>query len=130
MVYSNGYLKPYLESKNMNSHLVFLPMLIASMLSVVTCQNALMFLICWEIMSLSSFFLVIFEHEKKEVRRAAIKYLVFMHLSVLFIMVAFALLSLKSGNFDFNSFSIVLQNNKIYAKKAKHRTQPKPNNKL
>ena len=87
VIYSNGYLKPYLESKNINSHLVFLPMLIASMLAVVTCQNALMFLICWEIMSLSSFFLVIFESNKKEVLKAGIKYLVFMHVSVLFIII-------------------------------------------
>lgn len=109
VVYSNGYLKPYLESKNINSHLVFLPMLIASMLLVVTCQNALGFLICWEIMSLSSFFLVIFESEKKDVLKAGIKYLVFMHVSVLFIILAFALLSIKAGSFDFAQFGKVLQ---------------------
>lgn len=109
VVYSNGYLKPYLESKNINSHLVFLPMLIASMLLVVTCQNALGFLICWEIMSLSSFFLVIFESEKKDVLKAGIKYLVFMHVSVLFIILAFALLSVKAGSFDFVQFGKVLQ---------------------
>ena len=74
VIYSKGYLKPYIEAgKNINSHLVFLPVLIGSMMSVVTCQNAFMFLICWEIMSLSSFFLVIFENEKKEVLKAGIK---------------------------------------------------------
>ncbi len=70
-----------------------------------------MFLICWEIMSLSSFFLVIFENEKKDVLKAGIKYLVFMHFSVLFIMIAFALLSIKSGSFDFNAFKSVLSAN-------------------
>lgn len=109
VIYSNGYLKPYLESKNMNSHLVFIPMLIASMLLVVTCQNALGFLICWEIMSLSSFFLVIFESEKKDVLKAGIKYLVFMHVSVLFIILAFAFLSVSAGSFDFAQFGKVLQ---------------------
>lgn len=116
VIYSKGYLKPYIEKgKNINAHLVFLPMLIASMLAVVTCQNALMFLICWEIMSLSSFFLVIFEHEKKEVIKAGIKYLVFMHLSVLFIIIAFAIASISSGSLDFSSFAYVLQNNKHLA---------------
>ncbi len=115
LIYSKGYLKPYIEKgKNIKAHIVFLPILMASMMAVVTCQNALMFLICWEIMSLSSFFLVIFEHEKKEVRRAAIKYLVFMHLSVLFIMVAFALLSLKSGSFDFTSFMSAMHGDKHF----------------
>lgn len=109
IIYSKGYLNPYIEKgKNINPHLVFLPALVGSMLSVVTCQNALMFLICWEIMSLSSFFLVIFENDKKDVLKAGIKYLVFMHFSVLFIMIAFALLSIKSGSFDFSAFSIIL----------------------
>ena len=115
VIYSNGYLKPYLDSKNMNSHLVFLPMLIASMLAVVTCQNALMFLVCWEIMSLSSFFLVIFESTKKEVLKAGIKYLVFMHVSVLFIIVAFAVMAIKAGSFEFDAFKIVLQNHTSFA---------------
>ena len=116
VIYSNGYLNPYIEQgKNINSHLVFLPMLIASMLLVVTCQNALMFLVCWEIMSLSSFFLVIFENEKKEVLKAGIKYLVFMHFSVLFIIMAFAIMSITSGSFDFSSFAFALQHNKHLA---------------
>jgi len=115
VIYSNGYLKPYLESKNINSHLVFLPVLIASMLAVVTCQNALMFLICWEVMSLSSFFLVIFESSKKDVLKAGVKYLVFMHISVLFIIIAFALMAIKSGSFDFDSFKTILQNNTSFA---------------
>lgn len=106
VTYSKGYLTPYIENgKSINSHIIFLPLLIASMLAVVTCQNAFMFLICWEIMSLSSFFLVIFENEKKEVLKAGIHYLVFMHISVIFIMIAFAILALKSGSFDFAGFA-------------------------
>ena len=68
VLYANGYMKPYLnKGMNVSSHCFFLMMLIASMTMVVTVQNALFFLIVWEIMSLSSFFLVIFEGEKKEV---------------------------------------------------------------
>ena len=116
VIYANGYLRPYVEKgKNINAHLVFLPVLFASMLAVVTCQNAFMFLICWEVMSLSSFFLVIFENEKKDVLKAGIKYLVFMHISVLFIMIAFALLSVKAGSFDFNAFKNVLAENVHFA---------------
>ena len=51
VIYSKGYLKKYIDDgKSIDSHLVFLSSLIASMLLVVTCQNALMFLICWELM--------------------------------------------------------------------------------
>ena len=97
VLYANGYMKPYLnKGMNVSSHCFFLMMLIASMTMVVTVQNALFFLIVWEIMSLSSFFLVIFEGEKKEVLKAGIKYLVYMHLSVIFIMAAFILLNIKT----------------------------------
>ncbi len=115
-VYAKGYLQPYIDKgKNINAHLIFFQTLVASMLAVVTCQNAFMFLICWEIMSLSSFFLVIFENEKKDVLKAGIKYLVFMHISVIFIMAAFAVLATKSGSFDFSSFVNVLHSNRHLA---------------
>ena len=111
-IYANGYMKHYLN-KNMNvsSHCLFLVLLIASMLSVVTVQNALMFLIVWEIMSLSSAFLVIFEDNKKEVLAAGIKYLIYMHISVLFIILAFVLMTINSGSMEFSTFKEVLSNN-------------------
>ncbi len=116
VIYSKGYLKPYLDKvKNINSHLIFLPLLIASMLLVVSCQNAFAFLIFWEIMSLSSFFLVIFESDKKEVLKAGIKYLVFMHISVIFIIIAFALCAINSGSYDFDIFSQILKENQHLA---------------
>lgn len=115
-IYANGYMKPYLnKGMNVSSHCFFLMILIASMLSVVTVQNALFFLIVWELMSLSSFFLVIFEGEKKEVVSAGIKYLVYMHLSVIFIIATFVLLNIKSGSLNFADFSNVLQENETFA---------------
>lgn len=116
VIYSNGYLKPYSEKgKSLTSHLVFLPTLIASMLLVVACDNALMFLICWEIMSLSSFFLVMFEGENKGTIKAGLKYLVFMHISVLFIITAFALSAINANSLDFSTFANVLSQNRELA---------------
>lgn len=112
LIYSIGYLKPYIEKgKDITAHCVCLPILIASMLCVATVQNALAFLIIWEIMSLSSFFLVIFEHEKKDVLKSGIKYLIYMHISVIFIILAFAILSSLSSSMDFNDFKAVLEDN-------------------
>ena len=109
-LYANGYMKPYLDKgMNVSSHCFFLMMLIMSMLMVVTVQNALFFLIVWEVMSLSSFFLVIFEGQKKEVLSAGIKYLVYMHLSVVFIIAAFVLLNLQSNSLSFMDFATALQ---------------------
>ena len=105
ILYSNGYMKPYEnKSKKYTSHCFFLPMLTASMLLVTVVQNALFFLIVWELMSLSSFFLVIFEDDKKEVLSAGVKYLIYMHISVIFIIALMALMSVKAGSYDFETF--------------------------
>lgn len=113
-IYANGYMKNYLE-KGVSSHCLFLTLLITSMLSVVTVQNALLFLIVWEIMSLSSAFLVMFEDDKKEVLSAGIKYLVYMHISVLFIILTFAILSINAGCLEFSCFKEMLLENKALA---------------
>ncbi len=115
-VYANGYMKPYFEKgMNISSHCFFLMMLVMSMILVVTVQNALFFLIVWELMSLSSFFLVIFEGEKKEVLSAGIKYLVYMHLSVIFIIAAFVMLNIQADSLTFSDFANVLQGNQQFA---------------
>lgn len=111
VLYSIGYMKPYInKGLNITSHCFFLMLLIASMLGVTLVQNALFFLVVWELMSLSSFFLVIFEGEKKEVIKAGIKYLVYMHFSVLFIMAMFAILTNASQSLSFADYANTLMN--------------------
>lgn len=112
VIYANGYMKPYLnKGMHTSSHCFFLMLLIASMLGVVTVQNGLAFLIVWELMSLSSFFLVIFEGEKKDVLKAGIKYLVYMHFSVIFIIAMIAMLANASGSFGFADFTQAVTQN-------------------
>ena len=112
IIYSNGYLTPYInKNKDVSAHCLFLLMLETSMLGVISCQNALMFLIIWELMSLSSFFLVIFENEQKDVIKSGIKYLVYMHISVVFIIAFFATLSIHSHSLDFASFLHIAKEN-------------------
>lgn len=112
LIYANGYLKPYIKKGiNLSSHSFFLMMLIAAMLGVVVVQNALFFLVVWELMSIASFFLVIFEGEKKEVLSAGIKYLVYMHLSVLFLIAMFVFLANGALSLDFADFNGYLAKN-------------------
>ncbi len=112
-IYTIGYMKVYNgKGRTVTSHFFFLSVLIASMPLVVVVQNALAFLIVWEIMSLSSFFLLSFENEKEEVYNAGINYLIAMHIGVLFIITGFVLLSIKSESLDFNSFKDVLNADK------------------
>ena len=111
-LYAIGYIKPYLK-KNMqiSFHCSFFMILIASMLMVVAVQNALFFLFVWEIMSLSSFFLVIFENDNKSVKNAGLKYMVYMHLSVIFLILSFAILNIASESFNFADFAYIVKDN-------------------
>lgn len=108
IIYSEKYLEPY--KKSLSTHYLFLGIFIPAMILVVTVQNILFFLISWEIMSLSSFFLLLFENDKKEVRQIAINYLITMQIGVLFLLGGFILLNLKTGNLDFASFQGQISN--------------------
>ncbi|NWH04528.1 proton-conducting transporter membrane subunit [Desulfobacter latus] len=79
----------------------FFSMLIASMALVVTAANILTFMLSWEIMSLSSFFLVIYGHESSENRKAGYLYFVFTHIGAMFVLGAFGLIYGHTGSFDF-----------------------------
>jgi len=74
-----------------------------SMLLVLMLRDALAFLIVWEIMSLSSFILVIFDSEKRETIKIGIQYLIQMHIGMAFIMLAFIGAYVQTGAaFSFN----------------------------
>jgi len=100
IIYAKGYLKPYLSSKNkteMAVHFFNYLWLHISMILVAVFRDALAFLIIWEVMSLSSFFLVAFESDKKETIKIGIKYLIQMHIGVVFLMFAFLWAHYKTG---------------------------------
>jgi hydrogenase-4 component B len=83
----------------------FFNLLAATMLLVVTSRNGLLFLMCWEAMSLASFFLVVTDHEQGSVRRAGWIYLAAMHLGTACLLVLFLLLGRSSGTLDFDRFT-------------------------
>ena len=92
IIYAKGYLQPYYNKKSkaeMGWHFFNFLWLHISMLLVVIVRDGIAFLMIWEIMSLSSFFLVIFETEKKEAIKIGINYLIQMHVGIVFLMVAF-----------------------------------------
>lgn len=106
LLYAKGYLKSYYTTKNKTEiafHYFNYLWLHISMILVASLRDGLSFLIAWELMSLSSFFLVIFESEKKETIQTGIKYLIQMHIGLGFILTAFLLVYGKIGgtiNFD------------------------------
>lgn len=113
IIYAKGYLKPYFDKKNKTEfalHYFNFLWLHVSMILVVMLRDALAFLVIWEIMSLSSFFLVIFESEKKETLKIGIKYLIQMHIGVVFLMLGFIWAYVQTGAaFSFDGLAVYFQ---------------------
>ena len=85
-----------------------LNLLTASMALVIGAHDGLLFLLAWEIMALSPFFLVIFDDRKAASRRAAWIYLAATHLGTAFLLVLFVLLGTLAGTSDFDAYGPVL----------------------
>jgi hydrogenase-4 component B len=75
-----------------------------SMTLVVLADNGFFFLIVWELMSLFSYFLVVTEHEKTDVRYAGLFYLIMTHVGTAFIMLTFLIFFQAGGSFSFEAF--------------------------
>lgn len=104
-IYSIGYVREYFGKKNIG-YLGFLyNIFILSMILVVSANNVVMFLIVWELMSIMSYLLVLFEHEKEEARKAGFIYIVMTHIGTGFIILSFLILAGSSGSFNFNTFN-------------------------
>jgi formate hydrogenlyase subunit 3/multisubunit Na+/H+ antiporter MnhD subunit len=103
-VYGGDYLLAYRHKKSLGSPWFFFNLFVAGMVMVVVARTVLLFLMAWEVMSVAAYFLVTFEHEKAEVRKAGWVYLVATHLGVAFLFLAFLLLGRNAGSLDFGAF--------------------------
>jgi hydrogenase-4 component B len=101
-IYSLGYLKGHFPKGKIIYNWVLFILFVASMLLVVSVNNALVFLICWELMSLVSYFLVVFDEKSEKSQSAGTTYVVMTHVGTAFITAAFLILYKHAGSFDFN----------------------------
>lgn len=112
VLYGAGYLKSApVESSLISFHWILYLIFQSSMILVTIVQHSIVFIIVWELMSLSSFLLVMFDHTNQKVVKAGINYLVQMHLSVILITVAFIWVSVKTGTFDFKGIGTFFGSN-------------------
>ena len=106
-VYSFGYLRPMERTRNLGALGFFYNALLLGLALVFTAANAFFFLSAWELMAVSGFCLVTFEHEKAETRRAAIVYMIMSHAGTAMLLAAFLLLAAFAGSTDFASFHLL-----------------------
>ncbi|MDD4712800.1 MAG: proton-conducting transporter membrane subunit [Bacteroidales bacterium] len=108
--YGFQYLKKYKDrTASLTLHAAALMMAYSSMIDICVVQNGFAMLVVWEIMAISSFIIVIFEHEKKETLKAGINFLIQSHVSILFLTVAFIWVKVKTGSFDFEAITSFTQ---------------------
>ena len=105
VTYSRGYLAGYFgrySSAHFSLHYTALVALVASMMCVVLASGGFSFLFSWELMTIASFILILFEANRQETRRAALNYLVMMHIGFMFLVAGFVMLfnATHSSSFD------------------------------
>jgi len=81
---------------------VFTALFILGMQLMLLADDALVFMIFWEMMSLSGYFLVVYQHQHAANRHAAFLYLLLAHVGALVILLSFGVLAAFGGGLTFD----------------------------
>lgn len=106
-LYGSEYLLSYGDTKNLGAAWFHFNLLIVSMAMVVVAANGILFIINWEIMAITSYFLVTFTNDKKKTRDAGFVYLVSIIVGALCVISVFILLAGGGGTLDFSNFKAI-----------------------
>jgi len=108
-IYAIGYLKPYFASgRNGGPQFALLNMTSLAFLVVYSAQNALVFLIGWEIAAVAAWLMVIWDYRNQRIRFAGFNYLISTHIGLFVLVAAFMLMYAQTGSMDFGTFGAVL----------------------
>ena len=102
--YGPAYVREFDESQQPLSILgLFTGLFAAGMLLVLLADDAFAFMVAWELMSVSSYFLVTYQHQNAANRRAGFLYLLMAHVGALAILLGFGVLANFGGSFTFDA---------------------------
>lgn len=106
VLYGFNYMKHYREQKSeITLHCIAFIIAHFSLIGICSVQNGFILLLFWELMAISMFLLVIFEHHKPETIKAGINYLVQSHISIVFLVLGFIYVAFKTGSYSFDAIS-------------------------
>ncbi|HHG83521.1 MAG TPA: NADH-quinone oxidoreductase subunit E [Bacteroidetes bacterium] len=109
ILYAKGYLQSY-HSEYGDTHFALhyfsYLWLGISMILVLMIREAVGFLLVWELMTLSSFLLVIFESKKEKTLKIGLQYLVQMHVAFFLLLIAFLITGGVTGVSGFDGLEI------------------------
>jgi hydrogenase-4 component B len=104
-VYGYFYMKSTWKLRAAGPPAFFFNLTFAAMVMVLLARGAVILLVAWEIMTLASYLLVTFEHEKADVRRAGWVFLIAGHVGVAFLLALLLLLGHNDGGLGFADYS-------------------------
>lgn len=90
---------------NLAAHWFFYCLLILTLALGMSARDAVFFVLAWEVISLSPFFLIEFDDNEAHVRQASWIYLIAAHVGAIFLLALFALLWQQAGSTSFAAFS-------------------------
>ena len=101
-IYAGGYLRKG-EGTAPGLHCLIYHLFLASMAFVMLADDGYAFMVAWETMALSSFFLVTSEHRQAEIRRAGYLYLLIAHIGAVGILLSFGVMAGNTGDYTFDA---------------------------
>lgn len=104
-IYGVAYLAPERGHRGVTSVHATFAVFVVAMVGVLVARSAVLFLFVWELMALSAYLLMVFEHEKEEVRRAGLLYLVLTHVGTTALLIMFLLWGRTSPDLTFASLA-------------------------
>ncbi|EKD26471.1 MAG: hypothetical protein ACD_79C01179G0004 [uncultured bacterium] len=105
-IYGYAYFKDYKGHKYLGVHYFFFNLLAVSIMLLVVAQNVVLFLIAWELMTVSAYFLIIFYDEKEFVRKTGLLYLIATHLGAFCLLFMFLLMNAETGSLNFDQIML------------------------
>lgn len=105
-IYSLSYIREYIDNKHVAVFGFFFNTFILSMVFLISSNDVFSFIVFWELMSITSFFLVIYNHESDHNLKAGIIYLIMTNMGTALILASLLLLSSHVGSFSFESFRL------------------------
>jgi hydrogenase-4 component B len=105
-IYGLNYMSRYIERKSaITLHCISFLLAYTSMIGICSVQNGFIFLLLLELLAISVFLLVIFDYREPMTIKAGLNYLVQSHISLVFIMLGFIYVAIKTGHYGFDAIA-------------------------
>jgi formate hydrogenlyase subunit 3/multisubunit Na+/H+ antiporter MnhD subunit len=101
------------QKSNLALHCISYILMQSSLIAICSLQNTIAFLIAWEIMALSSFMLIIFEHQKRATLYAGINFLIQSHICIMFLTLGFIWVAMRMNSYDFKAITLFSTSNSL-----------------